>query len=184
MGNELDRTDYFETQAKIVDLHLRYSKSPAQIAKAMGMKVKDVQQHLNEFNNYAVQNADLQNRARELVVGADVHFGRLIEKTSGVIDEVDKNFGTALTVKDETAYLNAKLKAIATIKDLEMSRIKVMQEAGLLDDEAAAAERLETERKVELITNILREVTADCERCRMLVAERISEIENRAEVID
>ena len=185
MGNELENTDYYEQQAKVVDLHLRYSKSPAQIAKSLGLKPAVVRQHLAEFQSYANNNADLQERARELVLGADKHFGTLIERTTETIEDIDKS-GIPNTIKpsEEVAFINAKLKAISTIRELEMSRIKVMQETGLLDDEQAASERLETERKVQAIKDILLEVTSKCDHCRVETAKRISELENEAVIVE
>jgi uncharacterized protein with PIN domain len=70
------------------------------------------------------------------------------------------------------------------IADVEQKRIDMLQKAGLLENNEMSAQLLETERKQEILMNILKEVTSECSHCKMEVAKRLSEVTGKVEPID
>ena len=59
----------------------------------------------------------------------------------------------------------------------------MLHKAGVLEDNELASQILETERKQEILVGILKEVTADCDHCKVEVARRLSQATNRIEEI-
>jgi hypothetical protein len=70
------------------------------------------------------------------------------------------------------------------IADVEQKRIDMLQKAGLLENNEMSAQLLETERKQEILMSILKEVTSECNHCKMEVAKRLSEVTGKVEPID
>jgi hypothetical protein len=56
----------------------------------------------------------------------------------------------------------------------------MLKEAGLMDDAEIVNQVVESEKKIEAVKNVLREVSSSCQRCRIMVAERLSEIDGKA----
>jgi hypothetical protein len=59
----------------------------------------------------------------------------------------------------------------------------MLHKAGVLEDGEIASQILETERKQEILMNILKDVTADCDHCKVEVARRLSQATNKVEDI-
>lgn len=182
MAKEVEPIEHYDRMASVVERYLKYGESPAQIGRALDLKRPDVERYLNEWRAYALNDVGARERAKELLAGVDLHFVDLIRRATKTIDDID----TENSARGELSsnLIGNKIRALALVKDLELQRLKAMQEAGLLDDHEAARQRLETELKVEAITNILKDVTADCPRCKIEVAKRISEINNQAVVVN
>jgi predicted thioesterase len=56
----------------------------------------------------------------------------------------------------------------------------MLKEAGLMDDAELANQIVDSEKKIEAVKQVLREVSSTCPRCKVMVAERLSEIDGRA----
>jgi hypothetical protein len=84
---------------------------------------------------------------------------------------------------DSNQQYNIKTQALKLIADTEQKRMDMLHKAGVLEDNELANDVLEMERKQEILVKILKEVTADCDRCRVEVARRLSQITDRAEEI-
>jgi hypothetical protein len=84
---------------------------------------------------------------------------------------------------DQAGQLNVKATALKLIADIEGKRIGMLQEVGLLDNAEIASQVAESERKQEVLVKILKEVTAQCPKCKMEVAKRLSQITGVVESI-
>jgi hypothetical protein len=82
------------------------------------------------------------------------------------------------TVEDayQAGQLNVKATSLKLIADIEGKRIGMLQEVGLLDNAELATQIAETEHKQDILVKILKEVTANCPKCKMDVAKRLSQI--------
>jgi hypothetical protein len=60
----------------------------------------------------------------------------------------------------------------------------MLQKAGLLENNELADQLLETERKQEILVEILKSVTVSCDTCKFEVARRLSEVTGRVEPVD
>lgn len=157
---------------EVVQEYLK-GQNAAQISRITGMPAGAVQVLLDEFKQFASNHQVMQQHAKEVVVKVDMHYDKLLERTYTVLDEAESQ-GTR----------RERLDAIKLLKDIENTRFQMMQSAGLLKQDEIMEKLLAEERKVELLTAILREEVLSCPRCSLRVADRLSEVTDQAEVID
>jgi hypothetical protein len=75
-----------------------------------------------------------------------------------------------------TSNLSAKNAAIKLILDIESRRIDMLQKAGLLENKELADQLLETERKQEMIMNILKDIASKHPQIKNEILTRLSEV--------
>jgi hypothetical protein len=97
----------------------------------------------------------------------------IIQRAWETVDQADAN-----------QQYNTKSSTLKMIADVEQKRIDMLQKAGLLENNEMSAQLLETERKQEILMNILKEVTSECNHCKVEVSKRLSEVTGRVEPID
>jgi len=79
--------------------------------------------------------------------------------------------------------LNVKAQTLKLIADIEAKRIDMLNKAGVLENDSMASEILESERKQEILVGILKEVTANCDKCKWEVSKRLSEVTGQIEAV-
>jgi hypothetical protein len=171
---ELEPANRYETMQKIVDAYVRGAK-PSDIARELGVRRQDVDEHLSEWRDIIINDKFVQERAKESLANADAHYNQLIAQAWEVVEQADSE-------PDNPKYMAQKLTSIKLIGDLEAKRFTMLKEMGLLDNASLAAEIAERERKEEIMVSILREVI--CDHCKPEVIRRISEITGRMEPVE
>lgn len=136
-----------------------------EISKELDMPKARVSSLLKEWKTMASNSEAVRARAREALSSADVHYSKLIRQAYEVIDEATAN-----------SNLNAKTTAIKLVLDIETRRIDMLQKAGLLENKELADQLLETERKQELIMNILKDVASKYPQIKNEILSRLSEV--------
>lgn len=157
---------------KVVEELLK-GKSPAQIAKSLGITRAQTLEHIDTWRELVSGDSRIRERAKEALAGADQHYSMIIEKAWETVDQADSN-----------QQFNVKSSTLKMIADVEQKRIDMLQKAGLLENNELSSQLLETERKQEILVNILKEVTSDCDHCKVEVAKRLSEVTGKVEPID
>lgn len=168
--SELELADRWERINKVVDLFLKGTTNPNQIAKITGFKRLDVQDYLNEWRSVIQSDRQIQMRAREALAGADKHYSMLIEEGWDVINQSG-------TMGD----LSKKTAGIKLVADIQQKQIDMLQKAGLIEDSEVAEQIIETERKQEVLVKILKEVVAECDHCKREVFSRLEQVTGKAE---
>lgn len=168
--SEIELADRWEKINKVVDLFLKGTTNPNQIAKITGFKRLDVQDYLNEWRSVIQSDRQIQMRAREALAGADKHYSMLIEEGWDVINQS----GTQGDLSKKTA-------GIKLVADIQQKQIDMLQKAGLIEDTEMASQIMETERKQEVLVKILKEVVADCNNCKKEVFSRLEQVTGKAE---
>ena len=168
--SEIELADRWEKINKVVDLFLKGTTNPNQIAKITGFKRLDVQDYLNEWRSVIQSDRQIQMRAREALAGADKHYSMLIEEGWDVINQS----GTQGDLSKKTA-------GIKLVADVQKKLIDMLQKAGLIEDTEMASQLMETERKQEVLVKILKEVVADCNHCKKEVFSRLEQVTGKAE---
>jgi hypothetical protein len=168
--SEIELADRWEKINKVVDLFLKGTTNPNQIAKITGFKRLDVQDYLNEWRSVIQSDRQIQMRAREALAGADKHYSMLIEEGWDVINQS----GTQGDLSKKTA-------GIKLVADVQQKQIDMLQKAGLIEDTEMASQIMETERKQEVLVKILKEVVADCNHCKKEVFSRLEQVTGKAE---
>jgi hypothetical protein len=156
---------------KVVEKYLSGS-DPTQISKELDLPRQRVVAHINEWKQMATDNAAIRARAKEALVAADTHYGKLISKAYEVIDEATT-----------TANLTAKTSGIKLVLDIESRRIDMLQKAGLLENKELAEEMVEIERKQEVLVNILKDIASEHPEIRDEIMKRLSSVSKEKEVI-
>jgi len=168
---DLVEAKHWDVLDKVVQLYLEGNSVPG-IAKALRMKVVDVEVNLHEWSTYVKNNKTIQSRARESVHIADAHFNKIIKELWELIDEAGND-----------GNLSAKNVALKTLADAEVKRTSMLEKAGLNDAEAIAEMLVENEAKIELIYKLLKELASDCARCRPVILEQLRKFSGNVDPI-
>ena len=161
---EIELADHFDRMNKVVEELLK-GNNPTQIASVTGFKRAEVLDYIEEWKQVVKSDSGARERAKEAISGADQHYAMLIKEAWKTVEDADG-----------AGQLNVKATALKLIADIEGKRIGMLQEVGLLDNAELATQLAETERKQDILVNILKEVTATCPKCKMEVAKRLSQI--------
>jgi predicted metal-binding transcription factor (methanogenesis marker protein 9) len=140
-------------------------KDESAIAKQLDIPRNRVVKLLNEWRSMVSNNEAIRGRAREALAGADQHYNHLIKKAYEVVEDAD-----------QAQNLGAKTNALKLILDIENKRIDMLQKAGLLENKELADQLIETERKQEMIMNVLKDIAATRPDIRNEIIQRLSEI--------
>ncbi len=170
--SEIELADSFEQMNRVVEELLK-GKSPAQISKSLGITRAQALEHIDTWRELISGDSRIRERAKEALSGADQHFSMIIEKAWETVDQADAN--------QEYRTKSSTLKIIA---DVEQKRIEMLQKAGLLENNELSSQLLETERKQEILIGILKEVTSDCDHCKVEVSKRLSQVTGKVEPVD
>ena len=171
MSSEAALVNHLDLVNKVASEYLKGSDA-SEISKILDIPRVKVTELLTDWRVMAANNQAIHARAKEALAGADQHFSSLIKKAYEVIDSADT-----------TANLTAKTTSIKLIADIESKRLEILQKAGLLDNQELADELLETERKQEILINILKEVTSSCDSCRPKVLTKLSQVNEGGVVV-
>lgn len=161
----------YDEMHKVVTLHLE-GRNPTWIAKQVGLARKDVLNYIDEFKNIAKDDDLLRARAAEVVHEFDGQHNRIISELWEVVKDAE-----------QADDLKTRATALKSLSDITAKRVEVLQKSGLLSDAALGDEMAEIEEKQEKLIAILREVTAHCNKCKIEVARRLSDVTGKAEPI-
>jgi uncharacterized coiled-coil DUF342 family protein len=161
----MDRMD------KVMELYFK-SVPTKVIQQQLNLTRAQVLDTVDEWKKYAMSSRTLTDRAAEVVHQADGHFGQIIDSAWAVADTAD-----------QAGELRNQISALSLAASTEEKRVKMLKDAGILDNLELANQVAETEDKAEKIVAILKEVTADCDHCREEVRRRLNNINGFAEPI-
>jgi len=151
---------------------LLQGNTPSQIASITGFQRKEVLEFIDEWKSIIHNDNATRDRAKEAISGADQHYAMLIKEAWKTVEDAD-----------QAGQLGVKATALKLIADIETKRIGMLQSVGVLENNEIASQIAETERKQEILVNILKEVTSSCPKCKLDVARRLSQITGIVESI-
>jgi len=172
MSKELDVINHLDLVNKVASEYLM-GNDISIICTNLNMPRSKVLALLDDWRSMASNNDAIRERAREALVGADQHFSALIRKTYEVIES-----------SDMANNLSAKTTAIKLIADIESKRLDMLHKAGLLENKEIAEQIAETERKQQVLINILKEISTEYPEIRKRIMTRLSEIQTGMVVVD
>lgn len=168
---EIELADHFDRMNRVVEELLK-GNNPTQIAAVTGFKRAEVLEHIDQWKEVVKNDSTARDRAKEAVSGADQHYAMLIKEAWKTVEDAD-----------QAGQLNIKATALKLIADIEGKRIGMLQEIGLLDNAELATQLAENERKQDILVKILKEVTSSCQKCKLEVAKRLSQITGVVEAV-
>ena len=169
--SEIEIAAAFDEMNRVVEELLK-GNNPTQIARELGMTRATVLQHIDSWKELINGDNRVRERAKEALAGADQHYAMIIKRAWETVEQADIN-----------NQLSNKTAALKLVADIEQKRMDMLHKAGVLEDSELAGQILETERKQEILMNILKEVTANCDHCKVEVARRLSQATNKIEDI-
>ena len=161
---EIELAERNERINKVVGELLK-GNSPTQIANITGYKRSDVLEYIDDWKSVIRNDNSSRERAKEAVTAADQHYAMLINESWKTVESAD-----------QAGQLNVKATALKLISDIEAKRIGMLQQVGLLNNAEMATQIADNEKKQDILVGILKEVTADCSKCKLEVAKRLSQI--------
>jgi hypothetical protein len=170
LASEVDViADPVETMATVGELTLK-GKGPREISKMLDLPYSTVKEHLAAWRDSLRFSEYASVKAQESVFEADHHFS-LIKGESWRLAEEAKGDGDR----------RSELAALKLAGDIESKRVDMLRNAGLLENNELAQQMLETERKQEILANIIRNIL--CPECKKAVASELSKITGVVEPI-
>lgn len=162
--SEIELVAHFDRMNNVVEQLLK-GNSATQIAQLTGYKRAEVLDLIGEWKSVVHNDTNIRDRAKEALLGADQHYDMLIKSLWKTVEDADMQ-----------GQLGIKAGALKSIADIENKRIAMLQSVGVLENNEMASAIAETERKQELLVNILKEVTSTCPKCKLDVSRRLSQI--------
>jgi uncharacterized coiled-coil DUF342 family protein len=162
----MDRMD------KVMELYFKQVPTKS-ICQQLNLTRAQVLDTIDEWKKYAMSSRTLTDRAAEVVHQADGHYGQIIDAAWNVADTAE-----------QSGEMRNQISALGLAASTEEKRVKMLKEAGILDNLELANQVAETEEKAEKIVAILKEVTAECDHCREEVRRRLNQINGFAEPIN
>lgn len=171
-GKELTEADVlrrYDEQQEIVLLYVKGHTVP-EIVRLTGMKRALVENHLQDFRDYAAQDRAIRTRAKDIVLSVDTHY-------SDIIKALYRNIEAA-EFKDDPKAAMAGLKMVA---DAEAKRVDLLSKAGMLADNTIGDQIAEMERKQAILVEILREISRKHPAIGKEIQGRLSEVTGKTE---
>ncbi len=166
---EADVLRRYDEQQEIVLLYVKGHTVP-EIVRLTGMRRSSVEQHLQDFRDYAAQDRAIRTRAKDIVLSVDTHY-------SDIIKALYRNIEAA-EFKDDPKAAMAGLKMVA---DAEAKRVDLLSKAGMLADNTIGDQIAEMERKQSILVEILKEISKKYPNIGKEIQGRLSEVTGRTE---
>ena len=167
--SELELVDHYEMMNEVVSRMLK-GETPRSIAKELSLKQTQVQGYIAEWQDFARNSEHIADRARDALVATDQHYNMIINRLWETIEEAHSN-----------GDLKVKASTLKTVADIEKSRIEMLQKSGLLDNQELAQQMIETEKKQEILVNILRTVASQYPEAAAYIRKELGRATNTAE---
>jgi hypothetical protein len=169
--SEIEIAGQFDQMNKVVEELLK-GNTPAQISRNLELTRVQVENHIKTWKEFVRDNTAIRDRAKEALAGADEHYNMLIKEAWVTLNQADAQDAP-----------NVKAQVLKLIADIESKRIDMLNKAGVLEDSSMADQILESERKQDLLVQILRDVTSSCDHCKWEVAKRLQEVTGQVEAV-
>jgi hypothetical protein len=164
MSTELDIIRQAEQQDKVVSLYARATPI-SQIVKETGLKKSEVDFILQEYRKYSMQDKVLREMSRETLLKTRQHYDDLVNQLYEVA-----------AIAETEGDNKTRLQAIKAIADIENQRVEFMRKAGMLADNEIGDQIVESERKQQLIIDILRDISKQYPKIGLEIQTRLKEL--------
>lgn len=164
MANELEKAELIQ---EVAQLSLQ-GHSAADIARQKGISAGTVRKYLQDWEDYiktkAVENPEM--------------FDKVLENSLRFIENYDLMLKNAWEVHDESRDAGVpatRLSALKIIQEITAQKARFFQLLGPRQETNYLEKAKRAERVNELLSNILREVVSDCDRCMPLAWDMLRE---------
>lgn len=165
---------------KVSELRLKGYK-PAEIARSLNISPAQTRHYINQYETFLQkrvnEDPDYLNRVAE-------HTFEALERLDNLIKEAWETYDTCRNNDMITQQINL----IKVAGGLEAQRANLLQLMGGKMDSGMSSRVIRAEQVNEIVSNIIREVIADCDVCRLeaqpLLAEAFAKMDRQGEAAE
>lgn len=172
MSKELSVLAEIQQMDRFAKLWLTGERNPTTISKELGIRRAEALALIEEYKQIIHSDPAVKARAAEALYEADKSLDLVIKRSWETVEQAD-----------DAGDLRTKATILKNIADVEGKRVDMLQKAGLYDDAALGDELAEMEEKQAILVGILKEVTVNCNHCKVEVARRLSKMSGKVEPI-
>jgi hypothetical protein len=164
MSSELEIIREAEREQKVVSMWAS-GKTIPEIVNTTGLKKRQVEDVLAVYKQYAMQDKILREMSRETVLRTRQHYDDIINKLYD-----------AVSVANDSGDYKAEMTGLKMVADIEKQRVDFMQKAGMLADNEIGDQLIESERKQQVIIDILRDISKEYPKIGLEIQTRLKEV--------
>lgn len=164
MSTELDIIRQAEKESQVISLYAS-TYDISYIIKQTGLKKSQIEEILRSYKKYAMQDKVLREMSRETVIKTKLHYDQLIQKMYD-----------AVNVANDCGDYKSEMQGLKAIADIEKQRVDFMQKAGMLADNEIGDQIVESERKQQVIIDILKDISKQYPKIGLEIQERLKEV--------
>lgn len=169
MAKEIELLDRYEQINKVAQMYIKGMTNPTSISKELGIKRAEAIALIEEWREIARGNDDIREQAAQALQEGIQHYSMITERFWETVEQADS-----------AADYKTKNSVLKNIADVEAKKIDMLQKAGLYDDASIGDEIAEMEEKQAILVSILKEVTANCDHCKLETARRLAKVTGKA----
>lgn len=119
-------------------------RKPSEISRQTGLSLREQREINEEFRSLARSSKYVQDRSKEIIAYADVHYQSIIDRLNEVEEAADLNGDNKL-----------RADTLSKIIVAEDKRVAFLQKAGIINDQGISADLAAREEREEQIISIL-----------------------------
>lgn len=158
---------WIKLQNAVYDDFVKGDQNYTALAKKHSITRAEAIQAVEEVKNYINQTSAFKEMARERLYEMDHHYSMLIKEGWDAIEEMKGNGGK------DASKIATTIKAIA---DIEAKRQDALQKSGMYDDFEMGDMLAESERKIDAIKSLLKDVLAKFPDTKQMIMNGLKDI--------
>jgi Zn-dependent M32 family carboxypeptidase len=143
-----------------------------QLAKMHGLKRVDAQELLEEWKVTMRSSYDVREQAKDTLQESLSHYA-----------EIKRQMWKAVESAEDKNDYKTKAAILRSIADIQAKEVEMLQKAGLYDDAALGDELTEMENQKQILIQIIKDVSAECDNCKYKVAKKLAAVTGHAEAV-
>lgn len=172
----MSTVEVFDKMHDVAKLYMK-GYNPTEIARELELKRTEVNRYIGDWQewirNMTESNTDVKNRVMDILFEVDHHYAMIIKEAWITVEQADTQ-----------GQIGNKTNALKLVAQVQKDRANMFQAAGINNDTELVENLARTEKEHEVLKEILRDVTAHCENCKIEVRRKLAEINEEAEVIE
>lgn len=160
---------WVKLQNSIYDDYVKGEQNYTTLAKKHKVTRADAIQAVEEVKEYVNQTGAFKEMAKERLYEMDHHYSMLIKEGWDAIEEMKSSNGK------EASKIATTIKAIA---DIEAKRQEALQKSGMYDDFEMGDMLAESERKIDLIKALLKDVLTKFPETKTMIMNGLRDIQD------
>ena len=162
------QTEWIRKQNAVYDDFVKGTQDYTALARKHGITRAKAIEMVREVNDYIKQSGAFKEMAKERLGEMDHHYSMLIKEGWQAVEDM----------KDEGKKADKIPSALKAIADIEAKRQEALQKAGMYDDYEMGDMLAESERKIEAIKELLKEVITKFPETKNVILNGLKDIQD------